>query len=189
MPNVTVADILKIHGEWVEVEPLIALIDEKLGIKERQAYRKIKEAVEKKEIKKLPLPDGAFLYGLPEFGPPVNQSVESWNPPPDFAFSPKFEYAHRKIREPFEVDADEPPKFPSVPFNWHNFSPFQLRVRLEVRVFLGGKYIGLVNDTEGYYNGKASIPVEPNKGRLIDGRFTLPPECGANIEKTIIEVQ
>jgi hypothetical protein len=46
MANVTVADILKIHGKWVETEPLIALITEKLGIRERQAYRKIKEAVE-----------------------------------------------------------------------------------------------------------------------------------------------
>jgi hypothetical protein len=118
----------------------------------------------------------------------VPLSDGKWNPLPDFSFSPKFEEAHRKIREPFEVDTDEPPKFPVVAFNWHNFSSYQLGVRFEVRVFLGGKYLGLINDPKGYYNGKTLSLVEPSRG-LRDGRFWLPKECGNSSEETTIDVK
>lgn len=111
----------------------------------------------------------------------------SWDPAPDFAFSPKFEAANRRNRKAHEVD-DDPAVFPVVPFNWKNHSSYQLIVRLEVRVFLGGRFLSIINDPKGYYNGKAKILVEPG-GRLRDGCFTLPPECNKSKEETTIEVQ
>ncbi len=69
MPNMTVADILKIHGKWIESKQLISQISQKMAINERQAYRKIKDAFKNGEIKKVLLPNNSVLYGLAEFGP------------------------------------------------------------------------------------------------------------------------
>ena len=70
MSNMTVADILKIHGKWVKAEELVEKVCQKLNIKERQAYRKIQKAVKNREILKATLPDRTVIYGLPEFGMP-----------------------------------------------------------------------------------------------------------------------
>jgi len=77
MSNMTVADILKIHGNWIKAEEFVDLVSQKLNIKERQAYRKIKEAVENHEISKETLKDRTVIYGLPEFGKPkqVNKLI------------------------------------------------------------------------------------------------------------------
>jgi len=69
MPNMTVADILKIHGKYVESKQLVSLVAEKMSIDQRQAYRKIKESFQNNDIKKFQLPDRSVLYGLAEFGP------------------------------------------------------------------------------------------------------------------------
>jgi hypothetical protein len=75
MSNITVAEILKIHGNWIKSKDFIQLVSEKLAISERMAYLKIKEAIEKKEILKIPLPDRTVLYGLAEFGLPNVQQI------------------------------------------------------------------------------------------------------------------
>jgi hypothetical protein len=115
--------------------------------------------------------------------------VKGWDPPPDFSFSPNYEEAHRRKREAHEADGADKVQFPQVPFNWHNWSPYQLKVRLEVRVVLGGRNLGLIEDKKGYYNGEAYIPVEPYRGGLRDGCFTLPPDCARSTEETTIEVR
>ena len=68
MSNVSVADILKIHGKWIESSQLIDLVVKKLKISQRQAYRYIKKD---KQILKLVLSDRTVLYGLGEFGLPT----------------------------------------------------------------------------------------------------------------------
>jgi hypothetical protein len=75
MPNMTVADILKIHGKYVESKQFVSLVAEKMSIDERQAYRKIKESFQNNEIKKFQLPDRSVLYGLAEFGPLSSEKV------------------------------------------------------------------------------------------------------------------
>lgn len=75
MPNMSVADILKIQGKWTSSDKLISQIMQKMSITNRQAYRKIKDAVSKGEIKKIQLPDRSILYGLAEFGP-VEKNLE-----------------------------------------------------------------------------------------------------------------
>jgi hypothetical protein len=69
MSNLSVADILKIHGKWIESNQFINLVVEKLKIGERQAYRLIKKD---KLILKLVLSDRTVLYGLGEFGLPTD---------------------------------------------------------------------------------------------------------------------
>jgi hypothetical protein len=71
MDNVTIADVLKIKGEWTESSKLDRFVSEKLEISERQARRKIKEAATKRKILKFKLPESKIvLYGLASFGSP-----------------------------------------------------------------------------------------------------------------------
>lgn len=70
MNTVTVADILRMHGKWIEANQFTKLISEKLNIKDRQAWRKIKKATKKGEVMRLPLSNRRVLYGLAEFGLP-----------------------------------------------------------------------------------------------------------------------
>lgn len=78
MSNISVAEILKIHGRWIETTGLAALVADKLRITERHAYNKIKKAWENKEILKVELPNrSGVLCGLAEFGPlPFKPSLE-----------------------------------------------------------------------------------------------------------------
>ena len=69
MQNISVAEILKIHGKWVLGKPFAEFVADKKRITERYAYILIKEAVNNHEILRLPLPNRTVLYGLPEFGP------------------------------------------------------------------------------------------------------------------------
>lgn len=67
MLNVSVADILKILGEWTESSKFVDEVAKRLKVSGRQAYRIIKKD---KQILKLVLPDRTVLYGLAEFGLP-----------------------------------------------------------------------------------------------------------------------
>lgn len=71
MSNITVAEILRIHGKWIKSKEFAQLVSEKLRISERMAYLEIKKAWRKKEILKIPLPDRTVLYSLQEFGYPI----------------------------------------------------------------------------------------------------------------------
>ena len=76
MSNVSPADILKIYGKWIGSNNFIELVSEKQDISKRQAYRNIKKAWLNKEILKVTLPSRNVLYGLAEFGQPVNTESE-----------------------------------------------------------------------------------------------------------------
>jgi hypothetical protein len=67
MSNVSVADILKILGEWTESSKLTKEAGERLKVSDRHVFRLIKKD---KQILKLVLPDRTVLYGLAEFGLP-----------------------------------------------------------------------------------------------------------------------
>lgn len=73
MSNIAVAEILKIHGKWIEGKPFAEFVAQKKRIGERHAYNLIKEASDKHEILRLPLPNRTVLYGLAEFGPPISK--------------------------------------------------------------------------------------------------------------------
>jgi hypothetical protein len=98
MPNMTVADILKIHGDWIESKQLVFLITQKMEIDERQAYRKIKDAFKNNEIKKAQLPDRSVLYGLPKFGPLSSEKTSKLSSVRTLNFNDAFLYnSFRKL--------------------------------------------------------------------------------------------
>jgi hypothetical protein len=68
MPNISVVEILKVHGKWIRSKEFHKLVSQKLKITERQAYNLTKRA---KEILKITLPDRTVIYGLSEFGYPT----------------------------------------------------------------------------------------------------------------------
>ncbi len=68
MSNISVAELLKMYGSWIEAKKFASFISEKMKITERHAYTKIKKAKEKNEILKILLPNRRVLYGLSEFG-------------------------------------------------------------------------------------------------------------------------
>jgi len=68
--NISVAEILKIHGKWIEGKPFAEFIAQKKRITERHAYNLIKDASEHHEILRSSLQNRTVLYGLSEFGPP-----------------------------------------------------------------------------------------------------------------------
>jgi hypothetical protein len=79
-------------------------------------------------------------------------------------------------------------QLPSVGFNLVNPNNYSLKVRLEVRVILGGKNLGLIQDRKGYYNGKAVIGLEPGEG-FWHGNFSVPEECVHSDEELTLEVR
>jgi len=87
MSNISVAEILKIHGKWIEGKPFAEFVAQKKRISKRHAYNLIKEASENHEILRLPLPNRTVLYGLSEFGPPkFEPSTEQKPSPKSFGF-------------------------------------------------------------------------------------------------------
>lgn len=69
MVNISVAEILKIHGKWIQATEYVRLIHQKLGISDKHAYNLIKKALKNNEIKRYLYPDRTVCYGLLEFGP------------------------------------------------------------------------------------------------------------------------
>ena len=70
MSNISVAEILKICGKWMECKPFSEFVAEKKEIGVRHAYNLIKKATDNLKILRTPLPNRTVLYGLPEFGDP-----------------------------------------------------------------------------------------------------------------------
>jgi hypothetical protein len=92
----------------------------------------------------------------------------------------------------FFVTQERPPltvQLPMVAFNIENLSDYKLVIRLEVTVLLGGRNLGLVEDTKGYYCGKVKIQAEPNSVVFGNGCFTVPKECALSEEEFSLEVQ
>lgn len=76
MSNLSVADILKIYGKWIQSKDFVSLIAKKMGISKRHAYRLIKE---NKDLIRIPLTNRNIIYGLAEFGPfqPIDSKQSS----------------------------------------------------------------------------------------------------------------
>ena len=70
MSNISVAEILKMYGKWIEGKPFAKLVANKKSVSERHGYNLIKASLKKKEILRFPI-NGSVLYGLAEFGPPA----------------------------------------------------------------------------------------------------------------------
>jgi hypothetical protein len=79
-------------------------------------------------------------------------------------------------------------QLPQVGFNMINPNGYPLKVRLEVRVILGGRNLGLIQSRRGYYNGKAEIGLEPSEG-FLNGSFSVPEECVHGDKELTIEVR
>ena len=66
MSNMSVADILKIYGKWIQSKDFVSLVAKKMIISNRHAYRLIKE---NQDLIRIPLQNRNVIYGLAEFGP------------------------------------------------------------------------------------------------------------------------
>jgi hypothetical protein len=65
----SVADILRIRGKWIEASEFTKLVANKQNISDRHAYRKIKQAWKEKEIRRVVYQDRSVVYGLSEWRP------------------------------------------------------------------------------------------------------------------------
>ena len=69
MSNISLAEILKIHGQWIGSKEFVLLVSQKLKITDRHAYNLIKKASDTdKSIIKITLENRKVIYRLPEFG-------------------------------------------------------------------------------------------------------------------------
>ena len=109
MPNMSVADILKIHGKWVDSKDLVKLVSQKMGIGQREAYRKIKEAVKNGDIKKYQLPNRGVLYGLAEFGPLSSEKKSKTSKATPLSFNDAFLYDSFKKIDKISSNAEFAP--------------------------------------------------------------------------------
>lgn len=80
----SVADILRMHGKWIEASEFTKLVTKKQNISDRHAYRKIKQACKEKEIRRVVYPDRSVVYGLSEWRPfreqvqVVKKTIKQW---------------------------------------------------------------------------------------------------------------
>jgi hypothetical protein len=100
----------------------------------------------------------------------------SWNP------APKIEFSVTQQRGSSIVH------LPTVAFNLINWSPYQLSIRLQVWTFLGGRNLGLIQDSKGYYSGKIPILAEPDGSGFGNGCFTVPSECVDSKEELSLSI-
>jgi len=82
MFDITVTAILRNRGKWTQSRELVDLTSKEKGVKQRQAYNILKNALDpqskyyEKEIIKHIFWDGTVIYGLAEFGPPMMEKQE-----------------------------------------------------------------------------------------------------------------
>jgi ribosomal protein S1 len=74
MNTISVGEMLKIHGRWIEANQFNKLIAKRTKLSERRVFQLIKEAYEHKEILRVEV--GKYvLYGLAEFGPTIAEAM------------------------------------------------------------------------------------------------------------------
>lgn len=73
MFDISVAEILRRHGKWIDSSGFAELVADKRKVTERQAYNLIKRAYKNKEVERFLFQDRKAIYGLAEFGPPLEQ--------------------------------------------------------------------------------------------------------------------
>lgn len=78
-------------------------------------------------------------------------------------------------------------KFPQVGWELYNNSPYQLKVRIEIHPFLGGKDLHPLFDDD--INGTNEYLAEPNRPLWGNGCFTLPAECARSKKELILEIR
>jgi len=78
-------------------------------------------------------------------------------------------------------------EFPSIGFNISNPNDYPLRAKVEARPILGGKDLGLLEDSKGYYTGEELWNLNPRK--TIFGNFSVPKKCVDSTEDLKIEVR
>jgi hypothetical protein len=196
MFSISVAEMLKLYGKWIRAKDFEEFVSVRRKVTVRQAHNLIKKAVTSQEILRVPLANGTVLYGLAEFGPtepgPLvegkrinNQSRKQYS----FPIVP-FEVTQR-IRDR-ERDCYLPPNFqrpfPSVGFNMWNCNDYPVRVRVRVRMILGGRDKGLIPDPKGYYNGETEMPFGPKPDGLVNGNFSVTEECEKSGEDLTLQV-
>jgi len=78
---------------------------------------------------------------------------------------------------------------PNVGFNLsHHGAVFlPVRIRVEAKVILDGKDLGLIEDEKGYYNGKTPWHLNPTV--KFFGNFGVPSECAQSTKDLKIEVR
>jgi len=62
-----VVEILRKLGKWGESADLVASIKQERKVSNRQAYRDLKAAWKNEKVRKIRLPEGIVLYGLPNW--------------------------------------------------------------------------------------------------------------------------
>lgn len=78
--------------------------------------------------------------------------------------------------------------FPSVGFNIWNLNDYPVRVRLRVRMILGGRDKGLIPDPKGYYNDETEMSFGPKPDGLVNGNFSVTEECEKSSEELTLQV-
>lgn len=188
VPNISVAELLKIRGKWTKSEDFAEFVTKKLEVSRRHTYNLIKKAVSKGEILKIPLHDRTVIYGLPEFGPPTEAfTSQSKN------IYPKMSYeVTQRITIDFQNGIYMPPSYdrrlPTVGFNIINKNEFPIKARIKIRMILGGKNKGLIPDPKGYYNGKTVLPFDPVPDGLQNGSFSVLKQCADTDKELTLQV-
>jgi hypothetical protein len=196
MISISVAEMLKLHGEWIRAKDFVELVSSRRSVTVRQAYNLIRKAGTSQEIMRLPLGNGIVLYGLAEFGPTESghlvesERIKTQNekgygrPKVNFEIT-QWIYDNEALPYPSPIGKRE---FPRVSFYMGNLNDYPIKARIEVRMILGGRNLGLIPDPIGHYNGKAEMGFEPGRG-FINGNFTVPEECAKSEKELTLEVR
>lgn len=68
-----------------------------------------------------------------------------------------------------------------------NPNDYPIKVKVEARVILGGKNLGLVRDIKGYYSGETEWNLNPSKG-YGNASFDIPAEGVKSMDELNIEI-
>jgi len=96
---------------------------------------------------------------------------------------------HFEITQIVRNEPRFPPRnLPDVGFNLgHLGDSLPVKVKVEAKTILAGKDLGLIQDREGYYSGKAEWNLNPRT--ITFGHFNVPVECVDSAEDLKIEVR
>jgi hypothetical protein len=81
-----------------------------------------------------------------------------------------------------------PRDLPNVRFDLKNHSEYPVKIRIRVTTILDGRKLGLVESSNGYYNGRKEIRLEPEDGWEYGG-FNIPPMCVAGKKRIVLTVR
>jgi len=80
-------------------------------------------------------------------------------------------------------------ELPIVGFNmFPNPNDYPIRVKVEARIILGGRNLGLIRDRKGYYSGETEWNLNPGDA-VLNGSFSVPKEAVNSVEELTIEIR